>query len=196
MQDKIEAMKRLKKALKEGKVDEDIIDLLEEINSIEGMHTTSSCSGRIGVMETPEIGAKPHARWLLKKHREISLEELLDSLKGAKNGLILFKVQSPILHVVCKDLSLARKLHHHALQAGFKYTNFKTIDDLGRTLVEINSTESLSVPLGKDGKLYIDEGYFPFLVNCANFVLRRAKAKLERLRREIEKLKEELSYNN
>ncbi len=196
MQDKIEAMKRLRKALEEGKVDEDIIDLLEEINSIEGMHTTSSCSGRIGLMETPEIGAKPHARWLLKEHREISVEELKSSLKKAEKGLILFKVQSPILHVVCKDLELARKLHHHALQAGFKYTTFKTIDDLGRTLVEINSTEALSVPLGHDGKILVNEEYLPFLVNCANLVLRRAKAKLDRLRREIAKLKEELSSNS
>ncbi len=47
---KDKAMEGLRKALKEGKVDEDIIPLLEKINSLENYFTTSSCSGRISVM--------------------------------------------------------------------------------------------------------------------------------------------------
>ena len=67
MRAKRESLKILINAIRENKVDDDIIDLLFLINSINGVYTTSSCSGRMGVIEEPGIGAKPLARWLLKE---------------------------------------------------------------------------------------------------------------------------------
>jgi len=192
MHDKVEAMKKLRAALIERRVDDDIVDLLLLINSIKGVHTTSSCSGRIGIMETPEIGAKPKARWLLKEHRTITYEEVLKSLKNVREGLILFKVQSPIFHVVCENLKIARRVHYYGMESGFKYTNYRALSDSGRILVEINGTENISVPLGIDGKLLVDEEYIRFLVDVGNQVLMRGKRKLERLRESFKRLKSEL----
>ncbi|RLF92142.1 hypothetical protein DRN82_00495, partial [Thermococci archaeon] len=53
---KKEALMSLEIALRRGEVDEDIIPLLEKINSMENYFTTSSCSGRISVMEMPHFG--------------------------------------------------------------------------------------------------------------------------------------------
>lgn len=192
MQDKLEAMKKLKRALDEGKVDDDIIDLLLLINSIKGIHTTSSCSGRVGIMETPEFGAKPLSRWLIKKHEPISLSEVKEALEDSKEGIVIFKVQPPIFHVVCENLEIAKRVHQLGLESGFKYTSFRALSYSGRVLVEINSTENISTPIGKDGKILVDDSFLEFLVEMGNRVLLRGKAKINRLKESFHRLKEVL----
>ncbi len=190
MKAKREALTSLFTAMRDGKVDEDIIDLLLLINSIKGIYTTSSCSGRIGIIEEPALGAKPLSRWLVKVHRPIEFEEALDALRNAREGLIFLKSQPPIFHVVAEDIEKAKKLHELGLASGFKYTTFKVISS--RYLVEINATEYLTAPLGKDGKILVDEEYLRFAIEVGNSMLRRSKGRLPRLEENFRKLREEL----
>ncbi len=190
MKAKREALESLFRAIKDGRVDGDIVDLLLLINSIRGIHTTSSCSGRIGIIEEPSPGAKPLSRWLLKAHRPIELEEAREALKSAKEGLIFLKSQPPIFHVVAEDPERAKKLHALGLASGFKYTTFKVISS--RYLVEINATEYLTTPLGKEGKVLVDDEYLRFAIEVGNSMLKRSKGRLSRLDENLRKLKEEL----
>jgi len=190
MKAKREALTSLFTAMREEKVDADIIDLLLLINSINGVYTTSSCSGRIGIIEEPALGAKPLARWLVKVHRPIEFEEARRALKNAEKGLIFLKSQPPIFHIVAEDLERAKKLHELGLASGFKYTTFKVISK--RYLVEINATEYLTAPLGKDGKILVSDDYLRFALEIGNSMLRRSKGRLPRLMKNFEKLREEL----
>ncbi|WP_297515316.1 hypothetical protein [Thermococcus sp.] len=190
MKAKREALVSLFTAMREGKVDEDIIDLLLLINSIRGIYTTSSCSGRIGIIEEPALGAKPLSRWLIKVHREMTFPEAKKALEKAKEGLIFLKSQPPIFHVVAEDLERAKKLHELGLASGFKYTTFKVISN--RYLVEINATEYLTAPLGRDGKILVSDDYLRFALEIGNSMLRRSKGRLPRLMKNFEKLREEL----
>ncbi|WP_297478002.1 hypothetical protein [Thermococcus sp.] len=190
MKAKREALKSLFTAMGEGKVDEDIIELLLLINSIKGIYTTSSCSGRIGIIEEPALGAKPLSRWLIKVHRAIEFEEAKNALNDAREGLIFLKSQPPIFHVVAEDMENAKKLHELGLASGFKYTTFKVVSN--RYLVEINATEYLTAPLGKDGKILVDEEYLRFAIEVGNSMLKRSKGRLPRLEENFRKLREEL----
>ncbi|WP_099209272.1 tRNA(Phe) 7-((3-amino-3-carboxypropyl)-4-demethylwyosine(37)-N(4))-methyltransferase Taw3 [Thermococcus henrietii] len=190
MKAKREALVSLFTAMREGKVDEDIIDLLLLINSIKGIYTTSSCSGRIGIIEEPALGAKPLSRWLIKVHREMTFPEAKKALEKAKEGLIFLKSQPPIFHVVAEDLEKAKRLHELGLASGFKYTTFKVISS--RYLVEINATEYLTAPLGRDGKIMASDEYLRFALEIGNSMLRRSKGRLPRLMKNFEKLREEL----
>jgi len=190
MKAKREALTSLFTAMREGKVDEDIIELLLLINSINGIYTTSSCSGRIGIIEEPALGAKPLSRWLIKVHRPMEFEEARKALKDAREGLIFLKSQPPIFHVVAEDVEKAKKLHELGLASGFKYTTFKVISK--RYLVEINATEYLTAPLGRDGKLLVNEEYLRFAVDLSNDMLRRSKGRLPRLEEKFRALREEL----
>ncbi len=190
MKAKREALKSLFTAMGEGKVDEDIIELLLLINSIKGIYTTSSCSGRIGIIEEPALGAKPLSRWLIKVHRAIEFEEAKNALNDAREGLIFLKSQPPIFHVVAEDMENAKKLHELGLASGFKYTTFKVVSN--RYLVEINATEYLTAPLGKDGRVLVDEEYLNFAIEIGNSMLRRSKGRLPRLEENFRKLREEL----
>ncbi|NJE45888.1 hypothetical protein E3E35_00380 [Thermococcus sp. GR7] len=184
---KARAMAGLRKALEEGKVDEDIIPLLEKINSLENYFTTSSCSGRISVMEMPEFGDKVNAAWLGKWHREVELGEVLEAIKKHSSGQLWFLVRSPILHVGARTMEDAVKLLNLAIGLGFKYSNIKSVSHK-KLLVEIRSTERMDVPLGADGELWVSEDYIERIVDIANEQVRRFKGKLKRLEEEVEKL--------
>ncbi|WP_457741910.1 tRNA(Phe) 7-((3-amino-3-carboxypropyl)-4-demethylwyosine(37)-N(4))-methyltransferase Taw3 [Thermococcus sp.] len=190
MKAKREALLSLFTAMREGKVDKDIIDLLLLINSIKGIYTTSSCSGRIGIIEEPALGAKPLSRWLIKVHREMTFGEAKRALENASEGLIFLKSQPPIFHVVAEDLERAKRLHELGLASGFKYTTFKVISN--RYLVEINATEYLTAPLGRGGKVLVSDDYLRFALEIGNSMLRRSKGRLPRLLRNFKKLKGEL----
>ncbi len=178
------AMEGLRKALAEDKVDHDIIPLLEKINALDNYFTTSSCSGRISVMEMPHFGDKLNSLWLGKWHGEVVVEEVLEAVGRHSRGQLWFLVRSPILHVAAKTMEDAVKLLNLAIGLGFKYSNVKSISHK-KLLVEIRSTERMDVPLGEDGELWIDEEYIGRIVNLANAQVRRFKGKLKRLEEEI-----------
>ncbi len=190
MKAKREALASLFRAMKAGEVDEDIVDLLLLINSIKGVYTTSSCSGRIGVMEEPDFGAKPLARWLIKVHGPVDFEDVKVALKRAEKGILYLKTQPPIFHVVAEDLENAKRIHHLGLASGFKYTTFKVIST--RYLIEINGTEYMSAPLGVDGRVMVDDEYLSFAVDIGNKMLLRSKARLPRLMENFRILRNEL----
>ena len=190
MKAKREALISLFTAMREKRVDDDIVELLMLINSIRGVYTTSSCSGRIGIIEEPDLGAKPLSRWLIKEHRPITFEEAKESLKKAQRGFLFLKSQPPIFHIVAESFDVAKKLHELGLASGFKYTTFKALKE--RILIEINGTEYLTAPLGKDGKILVDDEYLMFAVELGNTMLMRAKSRLPRLKENFEKLRDEL----
>jgi len=51
-------LKSLEDAYAEQKVDEGVLQILELINGIEGFYTSSSCAGRIVLLEIPHLGDK------------------------------------------------------------------------------------------------------------------------------------------
>ncbi|AEC52418.1 hypothetical protein PNA2_1503 [Pyrococcus sp. NA2] len=181
---KKEALLSLEIALRRGEVDEDVIPLLEKINSKPNYFTTSSCSGRISVMEMPNFGDKVNAKWLGKWHREVSLEEVLKAIEKHKEGQLWLLVRSPILHVGARTLEDAVRLVNLAVSSGFKYSNIKSISDR-KLIVEIRSTERLDVFLGENGKVLVSQEYIKKVVEIANSQLRRFKEKLKRLEENI-----------
>ncbi|WP_457750613.1 tRNA(Phe) 7-((3-amino-3-carboxypropyl)-4-demethylwyosine(37)-N(4))-methyltransferase Taw3 [Thermococcus sp.] len=181
---KAKAREGLRKALAEGKVDRDIISLLEKINSLENYFTTSSCSGRISVMEMPHFGDKVNSVWLGKWHREVTVGEVLEAIGRHGTGQLWFLVRSPILHVGARTMEDAVRLLNLAIGLGFKYSNIKSVSHK-KLLVEIRSTERMDVPLGSDGEPWVDEAYIERIVTIANSQVRRFKGKLKRIEGEV-----------
>ncbi|WP_297470551.1 hypothetical protein [Thermococcus sp.] len=184
---KARAMESLRRALEEDKVDRDIIPLLEKLNALESYFTTSSCSGRISVMEMPHFGDKLNSAWLGKWHREVSVEEVLEAVRKHKSGQLWFLVRSPILHVSARTMEDAVRLLNLAIGLGFKYSNIKSVSHK-KLLVEIRSTERMDVPLGENGELWVGEEYIERIVRIANDQLRRFKGKLKKLEENLNRL--------
>ena len=173
-----------KKALERLRImgaDEEVEGIIEKLNRLENFYTTSSCSGRVALICIPEIGAKREAEFIGKWHRAVTKEEVSEAIKTPKKGELWLISQSPILHVSCRGLEKAKTLLRIAIESGFKYSGIKAISkDNGKVMVEIMSTERMDVPLGKDNEIFCSDTYIAYIVQKANFMLTRGKAKLKR----------------
>lgn len=177
------AMESLQKALKEGKVDEKVMPILALLNGMDDFFTTSSCSGRIVVMEIPSIGKKKDAHFLGKWHREVNVAEVKDAIERHHQGEIWLLVQSPIFHVSTLSMEKAKGLMRVALQSGFKNSGIKSVN--GRIVVELCSTERLDFIIVKNGKMMCND--LEEIVKIANTMMERIKEKLKRLEKNISK---------
>ncbi len=172
-----EALEKYERAKSRGLVDRDIIPLLDKINSLKDFYTTSSCSGRIVLLSIPKIGDKKDAKFLGKWHREVRYDEIKNAIGKYRDGYLFLLMQSPIIHLVAKDLQNAKYILNAALQCGFKYSSIKGIEQ-DTILLEILSTENMSVPVGEGGEIKVEEKELEFFLQIANQLLKRAKGKL------------------
>ena len=182
------ALKSLTEALHEEKVDEGISQLLTLINRIEGLYTSSSCAGRIVLLEIPSLGDKRAASFLGIWHRTILPSEFCSSLVHARHGLLWLLAQSPIIHIGAENLHLADTMIKLAISCGFKNSALKSTEK--KINLEICSTERLDAPIGRDGVLFCDEQYLNLLIEISNNIIQRSNEKLDRLTKKISKFNE------
>jgi tRNA wybutosine-synthesizing protein 3 len=168
----------LEKACIENKVDTEILSILSLINNSEKCYTSSSCSGRIILLELPKIGDKKRAKFLGKWHRTVKSSEVKTAAKNAKNGFLLLIAQSPIIHIITESSEMADKIIKTAISSGFKNSGLKAIT--GKIVVEICSTERLDSPIGKDGILFCKEEHLKLLVDISNQIIEKSMDKLLR----------------
>lgn len=188
---KKERMESLNDRICQGEVDSKILPLIELINSRPEYFTTSSCAGRIVVLQIPKIGDKENAEFLGKWHREVEIPELeavFSRLQDDGNAFLI--TQSPIIHVRCKNLRSAISLRNAAVDSGLKYSTIKSITLSSRAepvniVVEILSSENIHIPIASKGKLFPGKEYLKFMVENANSALHRAQKKLERFKKAI-----------
>ncbi|HIQ03284.1 MAG TPA: hypothetical protein EYH40_02565 [Desulfurococcales archaeon] len=172
---------RLMSDISKGIVDYDIMDILMFINSLDNYYTTSSCSGRIIVIETPEpgdkVGAVIHGKW----HRRVTVDEVVKAL--SKSGLfdVWLVSQGPIIHIVAKNLEAANTILQLAVMAGFKHSGIISIK-CDRVIVEVKGNERLDILLKRRGRLLYREDALPLLVDMANTILYLGKRKLFRFK--------------
>jgi tRNA wybutosine-synthesizing protein 3 len=185
LESKEKALDSLRIAKIDNKVDKKILSILDLINDSDEFFTSSSCAGRIVLLEIPKIGDKRNAKFVGIWHRKIKSNELLSSLKEAKTGLLWLIAQSPILHISTKTRDAADKLIKIANASGFKNSAFKSVTK--NFVVEICSTERLDAPIGKDGILFCNKEYLNLLVKIANEVIVKSDLKLNRFKIQLNK---------
>jgi len=177
------ALKSLEDACTQQKVDEGILQILELINGIEGFYTSSSCAGRIVLLEIPQIGDKRGATFLGVWHRTIEPTELKAAATKATSGLLWLLAQAPILHIGAQTLELADTMVKTAISCGFKNSAVKSTGKKIR--IEICSTERLDAPIGRDGCLFCEEEYLALLVEISNEVIERSSKKMARFAKKV-----------
>ncbi len=177
------ALKSLNDACDQGKVDTGALPILDLINKIEGFYTSSSCAGRIVLLQIPQIGDKRGATFLGVWHRTIELDELRTAATKASTGFLWLLAQAPILHMGAETLQLADKMVKIAISCGFKNSAIKSIEK--KIIIEICSTERLDAPIGRDGCLFCDEKQLSLLVEISNEVIERSQEKMGRLTKKL-----------
>jgi tRNA wybutosine-synthesizing protein 3 len=174
---KKKAINDLLAAEKVGDLDMELKPLLDEINRLPDYYTTSSCSGRVVLMM--DLGSKGLDKFTGKWHRKVTAEEVQAQIKPCE-GVVWFRYESPILHVMAKTHNKAGEFLHISREAGFKRSGIQTLKE-ERILIEVLSTERIDAPVMADGKKIVPDEYIRYLVKQANMKYEAGQAKLKRL---------------
>ncbi|XP_051712317.1 tRNA wybutosine-synthesizing protein 3 homolog isoform X3 [Oryctolagus cuniculus] len=165
---------------RKGSVDEDAVEIVQLLNAQEQFFTTSSCAGRILLLDGGINGfevQKKQCCWLLVTHKPCVKEDMIVALRKA-NGDAILKFEPFVLHVQCRQLRDAQILHAVAINSGFRNSGI-TVGKRGKTILAVRSTHGLEVPLSHNGKLMVTEEYVDFLLNIANQKMEENKKRIE-----------------
>ena len=153
---------------RKGSVDTPVVDLVQFINSQRNYFTTSSCSGRIIVVDNDDDGAikKKGCKWILTSHEQVDKLAVAVCLKDIE-GNAVFKFEPFILHVQCRTLSDAQLLLGCGVSSGLRNSGI-SVGNKGKCITAIRSTHSLEVPLSCNGNVLVSSDYIAYLVDIAN----------------------------
>ncbi|XP_021564226.1 tRNA wybutosine-synthesizing protein 3 homolog [Carlito syrichta] len=166
---------------RKGSVDEGVAELVRLLNAQEQFFTTSSCAGRVVLLDGGINGfevQKQNCCWLLVTHKPCVKDDVTQALKKAR-GEVVLKFEPFVLHVQCRQLRDAQILHSAAVDSGFRNSGI-TVGKRGKIVLAVRSTHGLEVPLSHKGKLMVTEEYIGFLLNVANQKMEENKKRIER----------------
>ncbi|XP_073859782.1 tRNA wybutosine-synthesizing protein 3 homolog isoform X10 [Macaca fascicularis] len=121
---------------RKGSVDKDVVELVQFLNTRDQFFTTSSCAGRILLLDGGINGfevQKQNCGWLLVTHKPCEKDDVIVALKKA-NGDATLKFEPFILHVQCQQLQDARILHSVAIDSGFRNSGI-TVGKRGKIML-------------------------------------------------------------
>uniref|UniRef100_A0A6G1S9Y4 tRNA wybutosine-synthesizing protein 3 homolog n=1 Tax=Aceria tosichella TaxID=561515 RepID=A0A6G1S9Y4_9ACAR len=177
---------------RKGSIDEPIRPLVELLNSNQYYYTTSTCSGRISLIEKPHDNAavKKGGNFLLNSHEQIEFEpfyRLIRSFveKDDSNTCLWLKFEPYIMHVQCYDLEKAHSLLNAATRSGCRNSGI-TLGKNDKFLVAVRSTSSMEIPLHCGDRFMLDENYLMFVCDESNRRLRENLSRLESFMNEVE----------
>ncbi|MDO8427896.1 MAG: hypothetical protein Q7S92_01660 [Candidatus Diapherotrites archaeon] len=174
-------------ALNIGRMDTPIISLCEYISKTNNYYTTSSCSGRIILLDMQgNEKDKRESLFHFKKHEFVQFEEIWKSLNEKTQGTVWFKMDSFILHLGTDSLENAEKIIQSMKKAGIKRGGIMVAKE-GKFLTEFQGTQTISLPVKEKNTILIEQKYLKHVVEIANQKLEKNLRQLERLEKEIKK---------
>lgn len=169
---------------KKKAIDKDIKPLIDLINSLKDYYTTSSCSGRILLIEK-KSDKKQDARFAFAEHKTANFKEIKESLKKLPKNDLWLKQESIIMHICCRNLEAAEKLLKIVRDLGIKRAGIININK--RIIIEIIGTEAMETIIARDGKRLVNDDYLKILVKETNSKLERNKKKIGELYGKLKK---------
>ena len=166
-----------------GDWDPKIKGLCDKLNKSDDYYSASSCAGRVVLIKN--VLKKGPGLFVLRTHEKIKLAELDKALEDydGEEGLV-YKQESCILHVACRDLDAAKALLRLAQESGWKQSGIISIGS-NRVVVDLRSTEIVSFLIYDNGKLLVDEDFLKILVKESNEKLDRTWDKIKRLQKVV-----------
>lgn len=177
-------LEKADKSLKQS-WDKPITKLCNKINELDNYYTTSSCSGRILILINSK--EKRDGLFINVFHDTITLGELKKAFSNIKTKKLIYFKQDPcILHVVCRTLEDAQKIHDIAKLAGWKRCGIIASKD--RYVVELNATDRIEFPIMDNGEILMDDKFLSLIVSESNKKLKSSWEKINKLENMLDKI--------
>lgn len=171
-----------------GNVDEEIIPIIDEINSNDNYYTTSSCAGRILLIDVPRIQRKKDAHWQFVTHGFASYDDIKGNLKaGGKDRDVWFIQEPSIYHICARTLEDAQNIVDAAKECGLKRSGIFVTRK--RFLVELVGCDKMEVPMASDENVVVSDEFIKTLVDFANKKMERRNEMNNLFLKKIKELK-------
>ena len=180
---KQQMLAKLEEALQSNTVDDDIIPFLDLINHRDEYFTTSSCSGRIIIIEVTKLGKKEGSRFIYKSHKSPDINSFLKVILNLKfDNEAWLLVEPPIFHLGAMNLDYAKKIMNLGLAAGLRRSGIRSLAE-DWIIVALWGTGNINLPLGNSNKNYIAENefYTSYLLTKVVEVFKYGRIQLDRL---------------
>lgn len=167
-------------------IDEPIRSTVDLINSSPYYCTTSTCSGRVTIIEKflGASGKKQNSKFHLRSHDKIYFNDVnpivrcfLDD-QPEDNQCLWLKYEPFIAHILCSSLETAKLIMTVAINSGCRNSGITFTKNDNGYLAAIRSTSSMEIPICCGQEFDPDENFIRFLCEESN---RRMSANLERL---------------
>ncbi len=168
-----------------GSVDENIRDLVELINGLHDYYTSSSCSGRIFLIEVDPGNRKDLSRWTYLTHLRADFHEVKKALFSVGDKEVWFQQEPLIIHICCKDLDSAKKMLKACALAGIKRAGIIALGK--RIMIEAIGNERIDTIIAKKSVL-VDDHYIRLLIDKANENQEKNSKRIEKFYKKIKEL--------
>jgi len=180
-----EALRAVEEERDIGYLDPGISGILERLNALPLVATTSSCIGRIALVEGEWHWERDEgARIVYKTHGTLREEDILTVIaRGYKN--LWLKATGPILHIRTPTMDCALHILSAARRAGFKHSGIISAGSPGGIVVELIAATQIYAPLILEGRrlVRLDRESLAQLVKTANETVQEGRRRLEELAR-------------
>ncbi len=180
-------IEKFETALEEGKVDPLMKKFCVRIQKTKNYFTTSSCSGRIVLLDLDAQERKRNGAFHAKWHRKVKVEEVWKALHEKNENNLWFKQEPFILHIGTHDLEHAQKILEGCKLAGVKRAGINSFKD-GKYMVEIIGHQGMSFLAKEKGTVLADKQFLKKQVEAANRKLELNFRHLKRLENEFHKI--------
>ena len=184
-------VKRIYEDLDIGYLDRRILGLLKVINEREKSYTTSSCSGRVIVLDSYYPWERDEDNVVFKSHDPVDSSVLRKVLEIRPMKRFWVQATGPILHIMTLDESEALNLIRVAREAGFKHSGIMGCSDKG-WLVELVSGVHVTIPFKDNEAIYIETGELERLIRLLNSMLEEGWRRIDKLK---ELLRKEVNHD-
>ncbi len=188
-------LEKLKHAIQNNEVDTDILPHLDILNSLPFCFTTSSCSGRIALIDAPLVGPKYESKKAFRWHSMIDLNSVWEAINSYKPSHILWlKFDSFIISFSVSSITWAMFFIKLARYINLKDSGIRSINpQAGFVNMDFMSTEKISAPIKTPSSLLVSYETLSNILDIANFLMIKNRIKLNMLRDCLELIKQHIS---
>ncbi|MFH0876174.1 MAG: tRNA wybutosine-synthesizing 3 family protein [archaeon] len=161
-----------------GSVDESIVDSVNRINSLNNYYTTSSCAGRLIILEETENRNKNSVSWVYCSHEIVQERSVFDAILNSNKDNLWMHMEYPIMHICARSIEDANILLSTAEMCGLRHCGIIALNK--KIIIEIIAQERLDIPIAFGGDFLLKEIALGYLVNLYNKKIEKSREKINK----------------
>lgn len=175
---------KLQEAIEKKKIDPLMIELANSIAKTKNYFSTSSCSGRIILLQLNDDEDKEPCAFFRKWHSPVKSEDIWEALHEKSEKNIWFKQEPFVLVVGTHSFEHAKVIIEICKDLGIKRCGISFFKD-GKVLMEIFGSQGMSFMAKKKNELLVERKFIDEQVKIANSKWKKNDDQLKELQAKL-----------